>query len=91
MGSNDIIKPLSTVLSRAVIESLQHLIILRLSENFRERGESNQGPLGEMRERYPLCFAPPPPPSKRLVGIPPLMSQQRLPFAEESLAMCLRE
>ena len=42
MGSNDIIKPLSTDLSRAVIESLQHRIIL-ISEKFRERGESNPG------------------------------------------------
>ena len=61
MGSNDIIKPLSTDLSRAVIESLQHRIIL-ISEKFRECRESNPGPLGVKRERYPLCYAAPQPP-----------------------------
>ena len=59
MSSNDIIKPLSTVLSRAVIESLQQQIISIFSEKFQERGESNQGPLGVKQERHPLCYAAP--------------------------------
>ena len=61
MGLNDIIMPLSTVLSRAIIESLQHRIILRISETFWERRESNPGPLGEKQNCYPLCYAVPPP------------------------------
>ena len=56
MGLNDIIKPPSTVLSKAVIESLQHQITLRLSENYRERRESNPGPQGEKRESSILCL-----------------------------------
>ena len=60
MGSNDIIKPRSTVLSRLVIESLHHRIILILSEKFQERGESNPGPLGcEARTLSIVLYGPP--------------------------------
>ena len=73
MGWNDIIKPLSTVLRRAVIESLVHRIIQILSEKFPERGESNPGALGLKRERYPLCYAPP---YSSLFSVVPKVSHQ---------------
>ena len=61
MGSIDIIKPLSTVLSRAINKSLQHRInsskILR--KKIWEREELNHRPLGAKRERYLLCYALP--------------------------------
>ena len=46
--------PLNTKQCSAVDKSWQH------RKKFRERRESNLGPLGAKRERYPLCYAVPP-------------------------------
>ena len=48
MGSMDIIKPLSTVLSSVIDKSNQH------QDKVNKFRESNPGQLGEKRERY-LC------------------------------------
>ena len=52
MALIDIIKSLSTVLSRAITKSLQHRI-------FWESVESNPGPLGVKQVCYPLCYSAP--------------------------------
>ena len=51
MGSNNIIKPMSTIPGSAINKSLQ-----RQEKNSWECHESNSGPLGAKQESYP--FAP---------------------------------
>ena len=53
MGSIDIIKPMSTVLSSAVNKSQQHQ-----DKNSLERRELNLGPLGEKQECHPFVLSP---------------------------------
>ena len=54
MGSIDIIKFLSTVLSTTVNQSQQHH-----QKNYWESRESKPTPLGAKQERYPSCYAVP--------------------------------
>ena len=85
MGSIDIIKPLSTVLSKAVNKSLQHWINffqIDSQKKFLECGESNLGLLGEKRECYLCATLHPHPPAptfslKRAVGCSQLWTLNR--------------